>query len=125
MLVTLTAQALLESEAGVGEFPPDFLDVSPMAAAHQLAAALQDVRPEMSDQQVRKLLADDKLATELCLHILGEVRKYPELAARIAAAYEDSTHKLGVELVLLTGVLVILAIKIKTIRWGEGGVESG
>jgi hypothetical protein len=119
-LVALTAQTLLESQADRSVLPSGRLDVSPATAARELTPALQEVDPEISRQQIQGLLEDETLSTQVCLRILDEVRGQPELADRIAEAYEQRSQKMtGVELVLLAGALVILAIRIKEIHFGD------
>src|SRR6185503_15113507 len=120
MLVALTAQVLLESNAADPEFPPDILEISPLAASRQLLPLLQATDASIDRYQIQHLLEDEHLSTQLSLKVLGEVRNYPELANRIDEAYVTSAKKMATpELLLLTGALVVLATRIKEIRWAS------
>jgi hypothetical protein len=125
-LVNVTAQVLLDSEGGQSTFSADLLERSPAAISRELAPLLQEAEPPITRQQVRELLEDEELSAKACRQVLDQVRGFPELADRIARAYEIRNQKLvGVELTLLAGALVILAIKVKEIRWGkdQGGIQ--
>jgi hypothetical protein len=120
-LVAVTAQTL--SEAG-DEVPGDVLEQSARGASRDLAPVLQEAEPDVERWQIQALLEDDALAEQACRRVLDEVRAQPELAARVAAAYEERRQKMtGIELVLLAGALVVLAIRVKRIKWGDRQVD--
>ncbi|MFQ5906716.1 MAG: hypothetical protein ACE5JA_09110 [bacterium] len=118
--MALTAQALLESETASSEVPQDLLDFSPLAASRDLLPLLQDADATLDRGQIQQLLEDEDLSAQVCLKLLGEVRNYPKLADRVAEAYDAKAGVMAVpEMLLLTGALVILAIRIKEIRWSK------
>jgi hypothetical protein len=116
---------MLDSEDARATLPPDFLDISTAAASRALTPLLPGV--QAADAQViQQLLEDEDSSKAISLAILKEVQQHPDLAQRVAEAYDERTQKLtGAELVLLSGALVILAIKIKKIRWTKSGGEIG
>jgi hypothetical protein len=119
-LVAVTAQIL--SDAREGE--EDILERSTRAAARDLTPTLQESEPALERWQVQVVLEDEELAAQACRRVLDEVRAQPELAERVAAAYEERRQKMtGIELVLLAGALVVLAIRIKRVRWGDKQVD--
>ena len=123
-LVAITVQALMESEAAVSQVPEDLLEISTSAASRELLPLLQERDPSLSKQQIQNMLEDEHLSRKVSLKLLEELRKYPDLAERVAQAYELKSGKMFVtESLLLTGALVILAIKVKKISWGKGKKE--
>jgi hypothetical protein len=119
VLVKLCAQALLALDAGATQLPQDLLQFPSSRTARELVPLVQATGISLTAQQVQKAIEDDEISSRLCLKILDEVCKYPELAERIAADYEAQAKTMAIpELMLLTGALVILAIKIKSIKWG-------
>jgi hypothetical protein len=119
VLVALTAQALRENAVDPSTGSESRLDLSPAAAARELAPALQAVDPAITRQQIQDVLEDETLSAQLCYRILDGVKAQPVLADRIAQAYEERRQKMtGVELVLLAGALVILAIKVRKVQVG-------
>jgi hypothetical protein len=122
-LVAVTARVLMEADEARANHPPDLLSISPLSAARELAALLPD-QPVDQVQTVRNVLEDEDLAKEVALAVLDEVRKNPELAGMVAEAYDERTQKMVVpELLLLTGALVILAIKLESIEWSKKGIR--
>jgi hypothetical protein len=119
-LVNVTAQVLLDSVDGTSISSADLLAKSTAALSRELAPLLKEVEPSITLAQVRALLEDEDLSRRVCRETLDLVREVPELADRIAQAYELREQKLLVETVLLAGALVILAIKVKEIRFGDG-----
>jgi hypothetical protein len=118
-LVAVTAQVLLESDAATGAVPQDLLDLPAGATARELAAALG-----ADSAAIRDLLDDDARARQAALSVLGEVRRHPALATRVADAYEARGRTMAVETVLLAGALVILAIKLKEVSFTKEGVRA-
>jgi hypothetical protein len=122
-LVALTANMFLETDLAVSPYPKDLLQISPKAAAGELLPLLQASDAGIRKEQIQKVIEDEDLSSQVCLKILGEVRLYPELAERLDQAYELQTRKMvSPELLLLTGALVILAIKVREINWKEGKI---
>lgn len=118
ILVKLTVETLASVDSGPAEIPKDVLQISSSRAVAKILPLLE--APSFTAQEVQKVIEDDDLSRQLCLRILGEVRRYPDLASHIADSYEAHQKKMAVpELMLLTGALVILAIKIKSISWGS------
>jgi hypothetical protein len=98
--------------------------MSSRAAAREIVPLLKGEAPAIDAGKIQEMLESEDLSTELCLKLLGEVRKEPRLAERIAAAYEARAQKMAVaETALLAGALVILAIKIRKISWGKDKKE--
>jgi hypothetical protein len=124
-LVATATRVMLDSEDARSKLPPDFLDISTIAASRELVSLLPGIKAAHA-QVIQHLLEDEDSSKAISLAILKEVQKHPELAERVAKAYEERTQKMtGVELVLLSGALVVLAIKIKKIRWTKDGVVIG
>jgi hypothetical protein len=120
VLSTVTAQVLMDSTAASAELEPDLLGISPRAAAGRLAPIIGDADVPVPRERVQQLLEDEQQSRELCLRVLGEVKQYPELASRIEEAYRDRSRQMVVtESLLLAGALVILAIRVKEIRWTD------
>ena len=121
-LVAVTAQVLLDSEEGTRELPPDLLQLSTRAAARELAPLLAQTDETIGNADIQTLLEDEGRATHACRAVLDHVRLYPDLADKVARGYEARQQKMaGVEVLLLTGALVILAIRLKRISWGRAG----
>jgi hypothetical protein len=119
-LVAVTAQVLSEAD----DEGDDVLERSTRSAARDITPSLQASEPTLEPWQVQAVFEDEALAVQSCRRVLDEVRAQPELAARVAAAYEERRQKMtGIELVLLAGALVVLAIRVKRIRWGDKQVD--
>ena len=118
-LVAVTAQVLAAS-ADRTQLPADPIEISTGQAARELTASIEVL--ESDDRGVvQELLEDDEVQARLCHVVLGEVRQHAELADAVAQAYEDRARKMtGAEVLLLTGALVVLAIRIKDIKVGKG-----
>lgn len=124
-LVAVTAQVLLESDAGAADFSSELLQQSTASSARELEPLLTQVDSNLTRQKVQTLLEDEELARRLCESVLDQVRAYPDLANRVAQEYEARKQKMtGVELVLLAGALVILATRIKHLSWGGSGAST-
>jgi hypothetical protein len=118
-LVAITARVLSESEDAAA-ISSDVMDIPPRAAASDLLPELQRADPTLTASQIQRALEDEDASTQIALEILGAVRLNAALADRIAQEYAVTETKLAVpELLLLTGALVILAIKVKKIKWGQ------
>ena len=64
------------------------------------------------------------LDAEAAWRYLTEARKIPELSRRISEQYSYRHAKMALsETLLLTGALVILAMKIKHVKWGDVRIE--
>ena len=123
-LVAVTAQVLLDVRADGSDVPADLLQQSTLANARQLTPLLKQADPSVSREDIQEMLEDEGLATQASRAVLDQVRTVPEIAARIAEAYDARQDKMtGVELVLLAGAIVVLAIKIRRIKTGPDGVE--
>jgi hypothetical protein len=118
-LVAAAAQVLLDGTDRAG-LPEDALEMSNGTAARELATTVPGL-DGIPAADVRAVLEDDAAAAALGRAVLDQVRAHPELADAVAAAYEERTRKMtGVELVLLSGALVVLATRIKEIKVGGG-----
>jgi hypothetical protein len=121
-LVAAAAQVLVESEDAKMEDSDDFLEISPKQAGRQIASLLLAENDSITGEQIQDLLEDEVISRQLSLAVLDEIRKHPALAEAVEARFEEATNKMGTpELFLLTGALVILAIRIKEIRWSRKG----
>lgn len=114
-LIKVSAEFLLD-HAGDAELPPDLLQVSPLAGSKEIAADLQKTMPQVTKANIQEILQQEETAEKLCLAILGEIRQKPELADQIAAAYEQESRKMLGVVELLAVALVILAIKLKSVK---------
>ena len=123
-LVAVTAQALLEADAGASGLPPDLLRQSPASTAREIEPLLAQAGFSPPVEQIREALEDEGLAERISLGVLDQVRAIPELADRVARDFEARKQKMvGVELVLLAGALVVLAMRIKRVRWGGAAFD--
>ncbi len=121
-LVAATAQVLAGS-ADASQLPADPIEMSVGQAARELTTSVEGLSPGRRSA-VQELLEDDDTAVELCQAVLVEVRRHPELATEVAEAYEERTRKMaGAEVLLLTGALLVLAIRIKEIKVGKGNTK--
>jgi hypothetical protein len=122
ILVAATAQVLADSAADA-ELPADPLEISSGEAARQLTASIASL-DDSKRTLVQELLEDDEASEQLVHAVLTEVRRHPELAAAVDAAYAERARKMtGGELMLLAGALVVLATRIKEIKVGKGGTK--
>jgi hypothetical protein len=120
-LVASTTRVILDSDEARPSMPADFLQISNLSASREMAALLPGIEPNQVSA-IQELLLEEESSRKIALSVLEEVRKYPDLARRVSDEYEERTKKMvGPELVLLTGALVILAMKIKEIRWSKDG----
>lgn len=118
-LVAVAAQVLLEGNSG-GDVSQELLQQSTRASARDLEPLLTQVDASITKQDVQALLEDEEGASRACRAVLDQVRGYPELAQRVAEEYEARQQKMtGVEVVLLAGALVVLAMRIKHVRIGS------
>jgi len=116
-LVAVTAQMLMDAPTDA-ETNAELLKQSPRSLAPQLVAMLGE--PALPVADLQRLLEDEDTGALICRFVLDEVRAVPELADRVAAAYAARQSRMAVtESLLLVGALVILAIKIKEIKWGD------
>jgi hypothetical protein len=125
MLVQVTAEVLLDSATDAHTLPPDLLQISSLAASKEIASQLQDTIPRVRREQVQEFLNHEEAAESLCLKILDEIRKYPELADRIGAAYEKESRKMLGILELLAGALIVLVIKLKSVDLVDEATKPG
>jgi hypothetical protein len=89
-------------------------------ASRQLVPELRQADPSVDPERVQDVLEDPDSSKKVALAVLGEVRKYPELAQAVAVAYEDRLNKMPIgAAILLSAALVVLAVKIKSIEWGK------
>jgi hypothetical protein len=117
-VVAMAAQVLAESETAGDAEAGDAMELSPLAASRQIAPALAAVDPSLSAADVQRALEDDRGARELALAVIGEIRQVPELAAEVEARLAERERKLSApELLMATGALLVLAIKLKEIRF--------
>jgi hypothetical protein len=125
-LVAATAQVLLESQSQTSEVSEEILEASPAAASRELLPLLQETDPAITREQIQQLFEDTDRSRQICLRILGEVRKSPDLAERVAEVYDREVHMMdGGATLLLAGALVVLAMKIKEIDIGEQQSREG
>jgi len=121
-LVAVTAQVLFEHAESGADLPTNLLQQSPRTSASAIQSILERGGAVVTGEKVQRVLEDETLATRACQEILNQVRTYPALADRVAVEFEVRRKKMtGVELVLLTGALVILAMRIKRIELGKSG----
>lgn len=122
-LVAVCSEVFLDSDTAAEQFPPDFLEISPAMAARQLGPVLEENGQTLHAESVQEVLQDPIPSRDLCIAILTEIKRSPELATRVSETYARRERKMGgPETVLLAGALVVLAIKLKELRWGpEGG----
>jgi hypothetical protein len=122
-LVAVTAQTLMELDADQS-VPQDVLQQSTRACAADIAQVMTTTDSSITPSRVQALLEDEALALDACRGVLDGVRGQPQLADRIARAYEVRKQKMtGVETTLLVGALVVLAMRIKRLRFGSTLIE--
>ena len=123
-LVTAAAQTLADAEDDEHQATGDVLQESPRSLAQHLTPILQARDPSLTTSQIQMVLEDDDLATEVSRYVLDEIRMVPELAERVAEVYEERRQKMvGLELILLAGALVVLAMRIKRLRVGRTVID--
>jgi len=124
ILVYLTAEMLFESDEATSQFPPDFLMISPKAAAQELQLLLQTEGKSVTKLDLQRLLETDETSVELCLKILDIIRAYPEMANQISLAYDRRVQSMATpEIMLLTSALVILAMRIRKVSLQKSKME--
>jgi hypothetical protein len=117
-VVAVAAQVLAESETTGDAEAGDAMELSPLTASRRIAPELAAVDPSLSAADVQRVLEDDRGARELALAVIGEIRRVPELAAEVEARLAERARKLSApELLMATGALLVLAIKLKEIRF--------
>jgi hypothetical protein len=120
-LIAVTTQVLFEG-ASESEVDPDLLNESPMSWARAIEPDLQTVDPSMTVIDIRRVFEDRSSGLEICRAVLDHAAASPELRDQIAEAFAARKRKLtGVETVLLTGAIAVLAIRIKKIKFSKSG----
>jgi hypothetical protein len=123
-LTAVAAETMVDSARDTS-VTADLLRLSPKSAATQLQPLLQEVAPGIQREQVQAALEDPEQSSKMALVVLGEIRRIPPLAERVAAAYDArSSEMCGPELLLLAGAVVILAIKVKSFSISKDGVQA-
>jgi len=123
-LTAVAAETLIDSAADVG-VTSDVLRLSSKSAATQLQPLLEEQAPGIQREHVQAALDDPEQSQKIALAVLGEIRKIPPLAERVAVAYQArSSEMAGPELLLLAGAIVILAIKVKNFSFTKDGVKA-
>jgi hypothetical protein len=123
VLTAVAAETLIDSSADTS-VTADVLRLSTKSAAAQLQRILKEQVPSIQSAQIQTVLEDPQNSQKIALAVLGEIRQIPELAERVAAAYQARTGEMaGPELLLLAGAVVILAIRIKDLDFSAHGVK--
>lgn len=116
ILVKSAAITLYDAAEENSELDPELFECGPNSIAMQLRECLLGQIGAGELDKIGRMLSDNARARELCLAVLDEVRQNRALAEKIAEAYARERNKMtGVE-VLLAGVLLLLAARIKRIR---------
>ena len=123
-LVAVSVQVILSAENLPEEIPEDLFEISPRGAAIELSKFFEGIEANASPEKLQKILHDQKLSSDLCIEVLKEIRRHPILAKKIEEAYNARENQLAEPTtLLLAGALVILAIRIKKIRWTDQNKE--
>jgi hypothetical protein len=125
LLVRSAAETLADAGQG-SRVPEDALEMSDRAAAEEIRTDLADVAPGASSEQIRSVLRDPEGSRRISLAALEEVRKQPELAAAVEAAYQQHMRKLGgPELLLAAAPLLLLVLRIESLKWKNLQITFG
>jgi hypothetical protein len=110
-VTALAAEVLAEGDETNGA-------ISPLAAARIALPPLQSVEPSLTMDDVQRALESEKHARTIALAVLREVGAIPQLAAEVDARLEERSRKLSApEMLFATGALLVLAIKLKEVRF--------
>jgi hypothetical protein len=124
-LVRSAAEILADAGQG-SRVPEDALEMSDRAAAEEIRADLSGVAPAATADQVRAALRDPEASRRISLAALDEIRKQPELAAAVEAAYQRQMRKLGgPELLLAAAPLLLLVLRIESFKWKDLQITFG
>jgi hypothetical protein len=118
-LVRAAAEVLLDGAPD--DVDPETLTMSPREAAQQVTPYLES-DDSLATGKLQNLLEDTQSARQINIKILEELRASPELSQRIDERYDRGRQNLMTETVLLTGALVVLAVRLKEIAWHGGKI---
>jgi len=122
-LTAVAAETMLDGAEGEG-ITTTVLRLSPKSAAAELQPLFNEQRPGIKPEQIQAALEDPEQSRNMALAVLGEIRRIPPLAERVAEAYEARKGEMaGPALVLLAGAVVILAIKAKSFSFTKEGIK--
>ena len=123
-LVAVTAQILSEFAGGSADVSSEILQQSVRSSARALAPLLSEAGSTITNDSARALLEDEERAMQACRAVLDQVQGYPPLAQRVAEEYARRQQKMtGVEVMLLAGALLVLALRIKHMEWGSFKID--
>ncbi len=123
-LVAVTAQVLIESDTGTADISADLLQQSTATNAKEIQKLLEQEGVNVPRDKVLDILDDEEKSVTVVRMVLDHVRAYPELSERISDAFEARKQKMtGIELTLLAGALVVLAMRIKLIKRDGSGLS--
>jgi hypothetical protein len=114
-LVTATSQVLLELGESDDPVPADLLEMSSGAVARMITT---DLDTGVDADYVLRAVRDDASARAVMDRLVEFIRQYPELGAVIDEECQELAQKMFVP-ELLTGALVILALRIKRVKIGD------
>jgi len=121
LLVRAAAAVLYDTAANKEQLDAGVLDMSRRVASKNLARDLQLSQIDRRTEQIEAFLTNERASESACLEALAEIRKYPELAKRVAEAYDGLKNRMtGIE-TLLAGALLLLAIRVKKVTLPGGG----
>lgn len=125
LLVRVTAETLADAGQG-SRLPEDVLELSDKTAAEAIRTDLAEVVPAATSGEIRSLLRDTEASRRIVLATLDEVRRQPELAAAVDAAYQRQMRQLGgPELLLAVAPLLVLALRIESVTFGNIAIRWG
>lgn len=125
LLVRVAAESLADAGQG-SRVPEDVLELSDKAAAEEIRTDLTEVVPTATSEEIRSLLRDSEASRRIVLAALDEVRRQPELAAAVDAAYQRQMRQLGgPELLLAVAPLLVLVLRIESVTWGNLQIKLG
>jgi len=114
LLVRAAAEML--AEAGLGNHvPEDVLDLSDKAAAEEIRTDLAEIVPDVTSEQIRRILRDSETSRRIVLAALEEVRRQPELALAVDDIYQRHMRQMGDPMLLLAvAPLLVLTLRIQS-----------
>jgi len=122
-LTAVAAETLVDC-AQDASLTADVLRLSSKAVTTELQSMLQDSIPGVQGEQLQAAFDDPERAQKIALAVLWQVRHITPLAEVVAEAYEARNREMaGPELLLLTGAIVILALKVKSVDISKSGAK--
>src|ERR1700726_1168465 len=108
------AAADILCDEGDSQDDPSIRTLGNRAAAREVATTLGQADSQVVEALQTAFDATDT-SRQISIKVLEELRHLPELARLIDARYESGHNRMSPEALLLTGALVVLAIRVRSI----------